>query len=152
MRILKIMLVVGIFALVGHFAPAEAQENPDHAANKLLVTSTLTWNQYQALGEAPEADQYAARLDLLQEIAANLEKIAADYPESSLAVDLVTTGVAGKLSVAEVAALSDALREKIRCVAAGEGCFGAVIQSVLALVFATAKTFENADARAMALA
>ena len=150
MRILKIMLVVGIFALVGDFAPAEAQENPDHAANKLLVTSTLTWNQYQALGEVSEADQYAARLDLLQEIAANLEKIVTDYPESSLAVDLVTTGVAGKLSVAEVAALSDALREKIRCLAAGEGCFGAVIQS--APVLATAKTIENADARAMALA
>ena len=115
-----------------------------------MVETTATWNQYQALGEAPEAAHYAARLDLLQEIAANLEKIVTDYPESSLAVDLVTTGVAGKLSVAEVAALSDALREKIRCLAAGEGCFGAVIQS--ALVLATAKTFENAYARAMALA
>lgn len=81
MYCLKIVLAVGILALAG------CKEGPEQAANKLLVESTVTWEQYLELG--PGSDQWTAQLALLRQISANLEEIVTEHPESSLAVELV---------------------------------------------------------------
>jgi tetratricopeptide (TPR) repeat protein len=99
------------------------------------------------LAEGVDAGQNAARLKMLREIDANLEKIVTDYPGSALAVDLVSTGTAGKLSREQVKLLSSALTERIECLAAPDAWKGRWIQSTLALALETADSKVDPPAR-----
>ena len=146
MQVLKPVFLVVLFGLAG------CREDPDQAANKLLVESTVAWDQYQALTEGADAGQNAARLKMLHEIDAKLEKIVSNYPGSALAVDLVSTGMAGKLSKEEVEAQSALLTEKIECLAVPDAWKGSWLQSTLALALETANTTVEPQARFEALA
>ena len=137
MRIVTVVLIAGILAVAG------CKEDPEQAANKLLVETTVAWQQYLAVGQEVDATQYASRLELLEGIAANLEKIVTNYPESSLAVQLVSTGVAGKLSTAEVAALAGELSEKLPCLTAAENCLDLLTGPTLALAIETEASLED---------
>ena len=70
---------------------AGCKGDPEKAANKLFVEAMPLWQQYQTL-PADDSAQYDARLKLLTQVDENLKSILQDYPESSLAVELVSTG------------------------------------------------------------
>jgi outer membrane murein-binding lipoprotein Lpp len=88
-------------ALVAVSVLAGCRGDPEKEANKLFVEASPLWAQYQALPERDPA-QYEARLALLTQVDENLKAIVSDYPESSLAVELASTGSVKNLNKAEV--------------------------------------------------
>lgn len=77
---------------------AGCREDPEQAANKLFVEASPLWAQYQALPQDDPA-QFDARLKLLNRVDENLRKIVSDYPESSLAVEIISSGQAKSLDI-----------------------------------------------------
>jgi hypothetical protein len=114
MRLLQWAMV----SLVLLSTPAQAWEwrwpwtSADESANKLFVEAVPLWNQYQALPEEDPA-QYEARLQLLNQIDKNLKSILKDYPESSLAVELVSTGALKQLNQEQIEAEIPRLQQSI---------------------------------------
>jgi ribosomal 50S subunit-associated protein YjgA (DUF615 family) len=114
MRLLRWAMV----SLVLLSTPAQAWEwrwpwaSADESANKLFVEAVPLWNQYQALPEEDPA-QYEARLQLLNQIDENLKSILKDYPESLLAVELVSTGALKQLDKEQIEAEIPRLQQSI---------------------------------------
>jgi hypothetical protein len=77
------------------------KDDPEQAANKLFVEAAALFEEYQALRPDNPA-QYKSRLKLLTQVATNLDSILGDYPGSSLAVDLASTGKARQLVKKEI--------------------------------------------------
>jgi tetratricopeptide (TPR) repeat protein len=109
MKILKPILFLALFAIMG------CREDPDQAANKLLVESTVAWDEYLTLTKTADVSQESTRLDILNEISSKLDKIVTDYSGSALAVELISTGGVGKLRNEQIAVLSSELIENIEC-------------------------------------
>lgn len=85
-RIIAASLVVLAFL-------AGCKEDPEQAANKLFVETASLWEQYQK--QRAHVDDYALleeRLNSIEKIRDNLETIVSRYPESSLAVEMASTG------------------------------------------------------------
>lgn len=106
---MKSILAATLFSFV---LLAGCKEDPEKAANKLFVETVPLWNQYQAL---PDTDptQYGVRLDLLTQLVKNLDVIVAEYAESSLAVELVSTGQLKQLDKSEIVAEVTRLEQSI---------------------------------------
>ena len=103
MRLTFAALVVTMLATGAH-AWDWPWVSADEKANRLFVEASPLWAQYQALPERDPA-QYEARLQLLTQVNEKLKAIATDYPESSLAVELVSTGSVKNLNEADIDAL-----------------------------------------------
>ena len=90
------------------------QEDPEQAANKLFVeTSAVFAASKDALTKDPATfDESVASLRL---VGANLDKIVSEYPESTLAVELVSSGAARQISREELASQITVLEEAIIC-------------------------------------
>jgi len=142
MKLLRAML---LFSVLG---AGVARADPEQAANRLLVETAVIWNQYQAL-PADDPAQFAARLDLLQQAEANLSRIVADYPESSLAVQLATTGAVGMIATGQIEAASAEVTREIECL---KDLKHRMILQIIAEALQTARGIEDARARVMALA
>jgi len=142
MNLLKAML---LFSVLG---AGVARADPEQAANRLLVETAVIWNQYQAL-PADDPAQLAARLDLLQQAEANLSRIVADYPESTLAVQLATTGAVGMIATDQIRSASAEVTREIECLKDPKSC---MIVHIIAEALQTAQGIEYADERALLVA
>ena len=142
MQLLRAILLFTILGAGG------CKADPEQAANKLLVETAVIWSQYQAL-PADDPAQLAARLDLLQQAEANLARIVADYPESTLAVQLATTGAVGKIATEQIQAASADVTREIECRKDPKHC---MTLQVIAEALQTARGLEKATDRGLALA
>ena len=114
-------------ALLSASILAGCKEDPEQAANKLFVETSSLWDQYQVLS-ADDPALYGARLGLLEQVDTNLQSIVADYPESSLAVELAATGKVKQLVKAEVDAQNLLIHQSMKCM---ENIFGCALSKAL---------------------
>ncbi|MGP3698961.1 hypothetical protein [Rhodobacter sp. NSM] len=90
---------------------AECPTTPEGAANRLFVETAGYWDTYQNLqqgGEWTMDEQHR----LLSQILNNLDRIVSDYPESTLAVELASTGSARNLDRRSMKAVLQYLDQK----------------------------------------
>ncbi len=141
---MQLLRAILLFSVLG---AGVCKADPEQAANKLLVETAVIWNQYQAL-PADDPAQLAARLGLLQQAEANLSRIVADYPESTLAVQLATTGAVGKIATDQIKAASADVKREIECLKDPKPC---MILQTIAEALETALGLEKASDRARVL-
>ena len=140
MRLLRGAMV----SLILLSTPAQAWEwrwpwaSTDDSANKLFVEAVPLWNQYQAL-LADDPAQYEARLKLLTQVDENLQAIVNDFPESSLAVEMSSTGSAKNLNKADIEVARAYLEGTIECIKPGKICASWIISEALE----TAKSLDD---------
>lgn len=116
MRLLRGAMV----SLVLLSTPAQAWEwrwpwaSADESANKLFVETSLLFDTYEGI---PSGDpkQFAQRLEVLTTIDANIRRIVTDYPESSLAVQLVSGSKVGIIDKADITSQISDLAYNIQC-------------------------------------
>lgn len=97
---------------------AGCKEDPEQAANRLFVSSIPLWEKYQTLSPTEES-QAQERLDLLRTIDKNLARIVADFPESSLAVELSSTGMLKQLVRADIQWETHKTEREVLCAKTG---------------------------------
>ncbi len=90
------------------------QEDPEQAANKLFVEASALHTGSQDFS-ANDPEQIQKRRSDLEQVLAKIETIVSDYPESSLAVEIVSTGAARGLSREAIAEEIEALDLATRC-------------------------------------
>ena len=146
MRLLRWAMVSLVLLSTGAQAWQWPWASADESANKLFVEAVPLWNQYQALPEDDPA-QYEARLQLLTQVDENLQAIVNDFPESSLAVELSSTGSAKNLNKADIEVARAYLEGAIECIKPEKICASWIISGALE----TAKSLDGFN-RARALA
>lgn len=102
--------------LVASLMLAACQEDPEKAANKLFVETSALLSASATVTKG-DAGQIEKRQADLRQALANLDKIVAEYPESTLAVELVSLGAAKGVSRKDIEAEIAARQEELQCVA-----------------------------------
>ena len=135
---MKIILGIVLSVVLATGSWADANEK----ANALFAEAVQLWKQAEVI-EGDSLEELEKRLELLEQIGANLDSIVSDYPGSNLAVQLLI-GSVGPLNVAEVDEQLEVLNNAIWCQQNLRDC---LIQEALEV----AGSIEDADGRSWAL-
>lgn len=101
-------------AFAGVLLGSGCTEDPEAAANEIFVAASAKWAEYQALSTEDTA-VLEQRLNLLTEIDTSLQKIVSDYPSSTLAVELASSGKVKQIPWTENKSLMEDLAEDLTC-------------------------------------
>lgn len=123
---------------------AGCREDPEQAANKLFVEAAPLWTQYQSLPLA-DPSQFDVRLQLLLKIQSSITSIVREYPGSSLAVEMLSSGKIKQLDANKIDNEILRLQKTIYCENSKAEC-------VISLPLAEVKAIKNNNLRTRALA
>lgn len=101
-------------ALVAVMLTAGCKEDPEAAANRLIVESSSSLKEYDSIAIDDNA-QLERRLSLINAVIANLDRIVAEYPESSIAVELSTQGATKGINRTDLVAKVNEIEAVILC-------------------------------------
>lgn len=115
-RLISLLSITLLLTLGGLSSPAQAWfwQSADEKANTLFVEAKTQWMEYEKI-EGDDLSQLEARLTLLEQVDASLDEIISEYPQSNIAVELVS-GPTGGLDITEVERLISVYESSISAI------------------------------------